>query len=135
MERKLVLVLAVLCAPVVLAVAGGGAAVAAPAPAAGDGGQAAQAPAAVFVAQKCNLCHSLASHDIARKTKSEKVAGPDLSAVGAEHDAAWIARWLRKEEKIDGKAHSKAFTGSPEELEALAKWLATLKDKAAVPAG
>lgn len=129
MHRNPWLVLAVLSLPAALTFVGGGAAVAAPAPA--GGGSTAEGPAAVFIAQKCNLCHSLASHDIVRTTKSEKVAGPDLSAVGAERDAAWIARWLKKEEKIDGKAHSKAFTGTPEELNALAKWLATLKDKAA----
>lgn len=127
MRRNTLLVLAVLLLPAVLTTLVGGAAVAAPAAdAAGADG-----PAALFIAQKCNLCHSLASHDVERKTKSEKVAGPDLSAVGTEHDAAWIARWLKKEEKIDGKAHSKAFTGTPAELEALAKWLATLKDSAA----
>lgn len=129
MHRNPWLVLAALCVPAILTFVGGGAAVAAPAPA--GGGATAEGPVGVFVAQKCNLCHSLASHDIERKTKSEKVAGPDLSAVGAERDAAWIARWLKKEEKIDGKAHSKAFTGTPEELNALAKWLATLEDKAA----
>lgn len=80
---------------------------------------------AVFSAQKCSLCHSIDSQGIARTVKSSKAK--DLSNVGAERDAAWIEKWLKKEAELDGKKHEKTWSGTPEEMTALIHWLGTLK--------
>jgi mono/diheme cytochrome c family protein len=85
---------------------------------------------AVFMAQKCNLCHGVEAEGIASKATSEKTKGPDLSSVGLERDAAWIEKFLRREEKIDGKVHKKETKATDQELKALASWLASLKKKA-----
>jgi mono/diheme cytochrome c family protein len=76
---------------------------------------------AIFLAQKCNLCHSVPTAGITRTTTSEKMAGPDL--VNLKQDAATLRKWLRKELEKNGKKHMKAFTGSDEELGALIAWL------------
>lgn len=76
---------------------------------------------AVFLAQKCNLCHSVPTAGIERTTKSEKVAGPDL--VNIKEDAATLTKFLRKQADLNGKKHAKAFTGSDEELAALIAWI------------
>jgi mono/diheme cytochrome c family protein len=95
--------------------------------------QAAQAAAdppgkVVFMAQKCEMCHSIDSQQIARTTKSEKMAGPDLSNVGGAHLAPWISQYLKKEvANSEGKKHGKDWKGTDEELKQLADWLATLK--------
>jgi hypothetical protein len=83
-----------------------------------------------FVALKCSLCHSVESAGIERKSKSEKTKGPDLSTIGSSHDAAWLGQWLREEvANADGKKHGKDFKGTPEQLEQVTGWLATLKKK------
>jgi mono/diheme cytochrome c family protein len=82
----------------------------------------------VFLAKKCQVCHSIDSLGIARTSKSEKTKGPDLSNVGATHLAPWIMQWLQTEVgNSEGKKHSKAWTGTEQELKQLAEWLATLK--------
>lgn len=82
----------------------------------------------VYLAKKCQVCHSIDSQSIARTSKSEKTKGPDLSNVGATHLAPWIMQWLQKEVgNSEGKKHSKAWTGTEQELKQLAEWLATLK--------
>lgn len=119
-------VFALLALPVALAgLTPGLDAAADPAPPEGGAADAAAADH-VFVAQKCNMCHSIEAAGIARKSKSEKLKGPDLSAVGASHEADWIVRYLKQQETIDGEKHDKPFKGSDEELAALAGWLATL---------
>lgn len=75
----------------------------------------------VFLAQKCNLCHSVSTVGIEAKTSSEKLLGPDL--VDLDRDAEWLAGWLKKEIELDGEKHKKQFTGSDEELAALIDWL------------
>lgn len=82
---------------------------------------------AVFTAQKCSLCHGVESQGIASKATSEKTKGPDLSKVGAQRDAAWLTKYLKREEKIDGKVHKKETKATDEELAALVAWLMTLK--------
>ena len=117
-----ILALPVLLASVVPLVASG----AAPAAAAESGPPGMQA----FVALKCNLCHSVESLGIERKSKSEKTKGPDLSAIGRAHDAAWLRRWLQNEvTNANGKKHDKQFKGTPEQLEQVTGWLAGLKGK------
>lgn len=76
---------------------------------------------AIFLAQKCNLCHSVPTAAIEKTTKSEKMAGPDL--VNVKEDAAFLAKYLRKQADHKGKKHGKAFTGSDEELGALIAWI------------
>jgi mono/diheme cytochrome c family protein len=77
----------------------------------------------LFLAQKCNLCHSVSSAGIERMVKSEKVAGPDLTDLAAKENAATLTKFLKKEGEIDGKKHGKLFTGSDEELAAVISWL------------
>jgi mono/diheme cytochrome c family protein len=78
---------------------------------------------AIFLAQKCNLCHSVESAGIARTTKSEKMAGPELTDLAAKQDAELLGKYLRKTADLKGKKHGKQFTGSDEELGALLAWL------------
>ena len=101
---------------------------AAPAPAGGD---ASPPPGhTAFVALKCSICHSIESRGIERKSKSEKTKGPDLSTIGATHDAAWIAKFLRNEVTDEnGKKHDKEFKGTPEQLQQISEFLASLKTK------
>ena len=44
---------------------------------------------AIFLAQKCNTCHSVSTEGIAATTKSEKMKGPDL--INLKHDAKLLA--------------------------------------------
>lgn len=81
---------------------------------------------AVFLAQKCNLCHSVDAAGIQRTSKSEKTKGPDLGGVTKRHDAEWIKRWLAKQEEQNGKKHLTTLKGSAEEQAALIGWLKTL---------
>jgi mono/diheme cytochrome c family protein len=80
---------------------------------------------AIFLAQKCNMCHSVPPAGITATTKSEKVKGPDL--VNVKHDAKVLVDYLRKKADVNGKKHSKAFTGSDEELGALIAWIQAQK--------
>lgn len=97
------------------ATAAGLIALAAPAARAADGKE-------VFLAQKCNLCHTVSSAGIEATTTNEKLKGPDLSTVELPA-AATLAAYLKQEEMIDGKKHKKRFTGSDDELNALIAWL------------
>ena len=79
----------------------------------------------VFMAQKCTMCHSVQSQQVAQ---TSKMAGSDLSTVGAKRDAAWLTQYLKKEVAgAEGKKHGKEWKGTPAELEQLTKWLASLK--------
>jgi mono/diheme cytochrome c family protein len=80
---------------------------------------------AIFLAQKCNVCHSVPTQGIERTVKSEKMAGPDL--VNVKEDAAFLGKFLRKQADLHGKKHGKAFTGSDEELGALIAWIQAQK--------
>lgn len=80
---------------------------------------------AIFMAQKCNMCHSIPTAAITKTTKSEKMAGPDL--VNVKTDAGTLAKYLRKQADIKGKKHVKAFTGSDEELGAMIAWIQAQK--------
>jgi mono/diheme cytochrome c family protein len=82
----------------------------------------------LFVAGKCVRCHSIESQGVAAKPKEgEEKDVHDLSKVGADHDAAWIQKFLRKQETLDGKKHKQKYRGSDADLETLATWLASLK--------
>lgn len=110
MKKTLALTLCTLFALV------GGAASAAEAPKTLDGKQ-------IFLAQKCNLCHTVSSAQIQATTKSEKLKGPDLTGVTPKRDATLLNNYLRKKADLNGKKHSKEFTGSDEEMGALIAWL------------
>jgi mono/diheme cytochrome c family protein len=78
---------------------------------------------AIFLAQKCNMCHDVSSAGIAATTKSAAMKGPDLTGTAAKRDAKLLNEYLRKKADIDGKKHKKEFTGSDEEIGALIAWL------------
>ena len=80
---------------------------------------------AIFLAQKCNMCHSVPPAGIEKTTKSEKMAGPDM--VNVKTDAGTLTKYLRKQADMNGKKHVKAFTGSDEELGALVAWIQAQK--------
>lgn len=80
---------------------------------------------AIFVSQKCSMCHSVSTAGIERTMKSEKMAGPDL--VNIKADAAFLTKFLHKQVDLNGKKHGKAFTGSDEELSAVINWILAQK--------
>ena len=80
-----------------------------------------------FEANKCSNCHSIEKLGMTRKIQSEKTAGPDLSKIGAKHDAAWIVKWCERAVEKDGKTHKNEYKGTKEDLQAIADWLATFK--------
>jgi cytochrome c5 len=75
---------------------------------------------AIFLAQKCNMCHSIPPAGIEHTMKTSKA--PDLVGL-AKTDAKLLNGYLRKSADINGKKHIKQFTGSDEELGALIAWL------------
>jgi mono/diheme cytochrome c family protein len=76
----------------------------------------------IFLAQKCNMCHSVSPAAIEATTKSEKMKGPDLVGL-SKKDAKLLTTYLRKTSDLNGKKHAKAFTGSDEEMGAMIAWL------------
>ena len=81
----------------------------------------------VFLAQKCDTCHSVSTAGIAATTKSEKMKGPDLVGVVQAHESTWVKDFVSKKVDKDGKKHAKEFKGTEEELAALVDWLAAQK--------
>jgi mono/diheme cytochrome c family protein len=82
----------------------------------------------IFMAQKCDTCHSISSAQI---KATGKVKAPDLTGLAASLDAAWLGKFLRRQEKTKaGKTHLKAFTGSDEQMGALIAWLQAQKPPA-----
>jgi mono/diheme cytochrome c family protein len=88
----------------------------------------------VFVAQKCQMCHTVYSAGIGEppaedaKEEEEEAAGPpDLSLTGTGRTAEWLSLFLQKKETLNEKKHMKRFGGADEDLAALANWLLTLK--------
>ena len=79
----------------------------------------------LFLEQKCNTCHSIESQQITKTMASSKAS--DLSDVGNKRTEEWMTQWMKKEVDIDGKKHSKSWTGKEEDLTTLVKWMATLK--------
>jgi hypothetical protein len=82
----------------------------------------------LFVSSKCMRCHSIEAQGVAAKPKAgEEDEVKDLSKVGNEHTADWIAKFLRKQADLDGKKHKQKFRGTDADLQTLANWLASLK--------
>lgn len=107
----------------------------APAGAADDGKQ-------IFLKSECNECHTVKQLGIEKlpakeggkqsdeeaEEEDEDTEPPDLSGVGKEHDAKFLAGFLQKKVKNDdGKKHRKRFKGSDAELQALVAFLGTLQ--------
>ncbi len=68
-----------------------------------------------FLDANCTQCHSVSSEDIAAS-----MMNLELDGVGAKRDAASISGYLR-----GGAPHPMPWTGSEEDLAAVAEWLAT----------
>jgi len=88
----------------------------------------------VFVAQKCQMCHTVYSAGIgeppakdAKKDEEEAEGPPDLSLAGTDRTAEWLSLFLQKKEALNEKKHMMKFKGTDEELTALANWILTLK--------
>jgi cytochrome c peroxidase len=77
----------------------------------------------VFTDNKCSMCHTVKSAGIESK-KSDAV---DLSLVGNDRTSEFLTKYLKKEEKINGKDHKSTFKGSSSDLIVLVDWLLTLK--------
>jgi mono/diheme cytochrome c family protein len=91
----------------------------------------------LFKQGKCVQCHSIDALKIT-KVKSDgddddavldengkKIDPPDLSGVGKDHDAAWFAKWLKKEVEVDGHKHKKKYKGSEDDLKVITEWIAS----------
>ena len=79
----------------------------------------------VFVAQKCDMCHTVTTAGITSKNKK----AVDLSAIGSTNKADFFAKYIKKEVKVNDNLHKVAFKGTPEELASATKWLESLKKK------
>jgi cytochrome c5 len=93
-------------------------------------GSAATAPAApdgkaIFLAQKCNMCHSVPTAAIEATTKSATMKGPDL--VNVKLDAAAVTKFLHKETDMDGKKHPKNVQLPDADMKALIDWVLAQK--------
>jgi len=94
-------------------------------------------PKTLFTTLKCNSCHAISAQGVAvvedeaesEEEEDEDSAKPrDLSDAGVKRDAKWLKDWLLKKVDVQGKKHRKKFEGTPAQLDALATWLAGLKD-------
>jgi cytochrome c5 len=92
-----------------------------------NAGAAAAAPdgKAIFMAQKCNMCHSVSTAGIEATTKSATMKGPDL--VNIKIDAAAITKFLHKETEMNGKKHPKDVKLADADMKALVDWVLAQK--------
>ena len=74
---------------------------------------------AVFKNNGCHGCHTL--------DKFGTPIGPDLSHVGARYSAAYLARWLRDPAQQRPSAHMPALELTDADVEALARYLSSLR--------
>ncbi len=84
---------------------------------------------AIFLAQKCNLCHGVSAAGVT--PTSQKVKAPDLTGMVKAADAPKLIKYLRKLE-LGGeknKKHVKEFKGTDEEIQAVLDWLVAQKSK------
>jgi len=73
----------------------------------------------IYLDQKCNLCHKVGA--------TGGKLGPDLSAVGAKRDAAWLGRYLVNPKVIDPKNKMPAVKVKGPDLDDLIAYLLSLK--------
>jgi mono/diheme cytochrome c family protein len=92
---------------------------------------------ALFLEGKCNTCHTIKAAEVTKrkaaasdaaeeKEKSDKEA-PDLSSIGLERKADWMAKYLMKKEAIKGEKHGRRFRGTEAELVTVTTWLEAQK--------
>ena len=82
----------------------------------------------IFIAKKCNGCHSIDAVGVIKKTGSSTQKGaPDLSDEGSKRDSTFLTKWLQWKETVKGKKHLIKFVGKDEEFKTLVQWLASLK--------
>lgn len=81
---------------------------------------------AAFRESGCARCHSVEAAGI-EATVSERMRGPDLGAIGTEHDAAWVVSVVRQTTELDDGSHRAKFRGTDDQLSALAAWLVGLE--------
>jgi cbb3-type cytochrome oxidase cytochrome c subunit len=100
----------------------------------------------LFLDNKCNSCHSVSgagiekkSAEAAEKATADKAAtektaatpthkAPDLSSIGTDQKADWMAKFLKKEVAAkDGKKHMKLWKGTDADLKTLTEWLGDQK--------
>jgi cytochrome c2 len=87
---------------------------------------------AAFLSNKCNMCHSVESEKIEKASggyqkSSEKNVPPDLSGIGKKQNAEWFGKYLKHQEAMNGLKHARTWRGTDAELQALSKWLESLK--------
>ena len=77
--------------------------------------------AALVLGRYCAMCHMIDGAGAS--------TAPDLSSVGARHDAAWLRMWITDPESVDAFASMPAFgtTLTPEQLDAVVNYLAARK--------
>lgn len=75
---------------------------------------------AVFLKEKCNMCHAVPSAGIAKTMKAMKA--PELTAEMAAKQSN-LKEFLMQKAEINGKKHPKKVTGGEAELNALVEWL------------
>ena len=73
----------------------------------------------VWVSQGCYGCHLI--------DKFGTPIGLELSRVGAKYPASYLRQWLRDPESVRPTAHMPKLELTPEEIDALAVYLASLK--------
>jgi ubiquinol-cytochrome c reductase cytochrome b subunit len=91
---------------------------------AGDGTptvSAEQRTAALTLGRHCAMCHMLDG--------AGNSTAPDLSAVGARHDAAWLRKWITDPESVDAFSSMPPFgqTLTPQQMDAVVAYLASRK--------
>ena len=81
----------------------------------------------LFLANKCDMCHSVPSLSIEAKVKVETMKGPDITKAAARFEPDDLAKFIRKQGQLEGNDHKKEFKGTDEELAAMVAWLQQLK--------
>jgi len=79
----------------------------------------------LFLASKCEMCHSVPAAGIEAKVKSAAMQGPDIAGISVDADE--LGKFLRKQVQIDGKDHKKEYKGSDEDLKTLVSWILSQK--------
>lgn len=73
----------------------------------------------VFDTMGCMGCHKVAGKG--------QTSGPDLSHVGKEHDAVWLAKKIKDPKSTKKDSIMPPFGGSDKDLKAVSAYLASLK--------
>jgi mono/diheme cytochrome c family protein len=84
-----------------------------------DGAELQKRGAQMFVSQGCYGCHQIG--------KLGTPIGPDLSRVGAKYSASYLSDWVRDPESVRPTAHMPKLALSPDDVRALAAYLASLR--------